>query len=64
MVDVLGGGHCELIAASVKSPKEAVAARRAGIPHLTLPLVVLEAMVRSDLSEEAIEVFSRDGQGL
>ena len=64
VVDVLKNGPCEVIAASVKSSEEAVAARRAGIPHLTLPLEVLEALVHSDLSEQAIAVFNRDGRGI
>ena len=64
VVDVLQGSPCEVIAASVKSPEEAVAARRAGIPHLTLPLAMLEAVGRCDLSEQVIADFNRGGRGI
>jgi transaldolase len=64
VVDVLEGSSCEVIAASVKSPAEAVAARQAGIPHLTLPLAMLEALGRCDLSEQVIADFNRNGRGI
>jgi transaldolase len=64
VVEVMEGGSCEVIAASIKSPEEAVAARRAGIPHLTLSLAVLKMLVRSEISEQAITEFNRDGRGI
>ena len=64
VVDVLQGSTCEVIAASVKSPEEAVAVRRAGIPHLTLPVAVLEALARCDLSEQVIADFNQNGRGI
>jgi len=62
MARVLGnsGRHTtEIVAASVKSPAEAVAALDAGAHHLTLPLEVIREMARHPLSEQAIERFSR-----
>jgi len=47
----------QIIAASVKTPHEAVATLLAGAHHLTLPLAVIEAMARHPLSAAAIEDF-------
>ncbi len=49
----------ELIAASVKSPEEAVATVLAGAHHLTLPWAVIKAMGHHPLSEQAIEEFAK-----
>jgi transaldolase len=54
-------GHpVEIIAASVKTPDEAVATLLAGAHHLTLPLEVIAAMGAHVLSEQAIAAFARD----
>jgi transaldolase len=50
----------EIIAASIKTPAEAVATVRAGAHHLTLPLTVIEAMADHPLSVQAIAAFDRD----
>jgi transaldolase len=52
----------EIIAASIKSPEEAVATVLAGAHHLTLPLSVIEAMGAHPLSEQAIEEFAKASQ--
>ncbi len=51
----------EILAASVKSPEEAVATVRAGAHHLTLPLAVIEAMGVHPLSEQTIAEFAQAG---
>ena len=56
----VGNYPVEIIAASVKSPDEAVQTLLAGAHHLTLPLAVIQAMGRHPLSEEAITAFDID----
>jgi transaldolase len=53
------GAPVQIVAASVKSADEAVAAILAGAHHLTLPLDVIEAMASHPLSEAAIVDFER-----
>jgi len=55
-----GNYPVEIIAASVKSPEEAVQTILAGAHHLTLPLAVIQAMGRHPLSEDAIAAFDID----
>ncbi len=50
----------EIIAASVKSPAEAIQTLLAGAHHLTLPLEVIQAMGQHPLSDEAIAAFALD----
>lgn len=64
MIAVLKNSQTELVAASIKSSEEAVAARCAGIPHLTLPFAVLTALMTNDLSDQAINNFNQNGRGL
>lgn len=54
----------EIIAASIKTPAEAVATLNAGAHHLTLPLTVIRSMAHHPLSEEAIEAFRQSGAQL
>jgi len=61
---VLEGTRTELLAASLKSPAEAVAASTAGAQHLTLPYETLVQMSKHVLSNEAIQQFQEDGTGL
>ena len=49
----------KILAASVKSPGEAVDTVLAGAHHLTLPLSVIEAMGQHPLSDQTIEEFAR-----
>lgn len=53
------GASTQILAASVKTPKEATATLLAGAHHLTLPLPVIEAMAGHHLSEQAIAEFAR-----
>ena len=55
-----GSYPVEIIAASVKSPEEAVQTLLAGAHHLTLPLAVIQAMGQHPLSDETIAAFARD----
>jgi transaldolase len=48
-----------IIAASIKTPEEAVATVLAGSHHLTLPLATIEAMGGHALSDQAIAAFDR-----
>ncbi|MCF6239454.1 MAG: transaldolase, partial [Candidatus Marinimicrobia bacterium] len=61
---VLSGGGTELLAASLKSPAEAVAAVTAGAQHLTLPHETLILMSKHELSNVAIAEFQKNGAGL
>jgi len=64
LVSVLAGSSVELIAASLKSPEEVVAARIAGIRHHTLPLGILQQMVENELSQQAVDDFAVRGRGI
>lgn len=53
-------GHgTEVLAASIKSPEEAVKTLLAGAHHVSVPLAVLLAMGHDPLSEEAVAEFAR-----
>jgi len=52
----------EIVAASIKSPEEAVATTLAGAHHLTLPVAVIEAMGEHPFSEQAIKEFGEYGK--
>lgn len=64
MAAVLPGSDTTILAASLKSPQEAVAALQAGAQHLTLPLNILQAMTTHELSEQTVEEFNRNGKGI
>ncbi|NPV57184.1 MAG: transaldolase, partial [Anaerolineae bacterium] len=64
IADCLLYSECELMAASIRSPEEAVAARLDGFPHLTIPMAVLKQMVESPFSAEAGANFSQNGVGV
>ena len=53
------GSATQIIAASLKTPDEAVATLLAGAHHLTLPLKLVESMGNHPLSDQAIEDFKR-----
>ncbi len=61
MRDVINAsaGSVEIIAASLKSPDEAMAALLAGAHSLTLPLALIAELGRDELSEQAIAEFRR-----
>jgi transaldolase len=60
---VLNGSPCEILAASIKSPTEAVDALLAGAEHLTLPWEILSAMAEHPLTKLALEEFARSLEG-
>jgi transaldolase len=60
---VLDGCPCEILAASIKSPAEAVDTLLAGARHLTLPWEVLAAMAEHPLTGLALEEFARSLEG-
>ncbi len=64
MADVLLGSATEILAASLKTPAEAVQALQAGAQHLTLPLALLQAMTTHPLSEDTVRDFNHNGRGL
>ncbi len=64
IASVLSDSPTELLAASIKSPDEAVQAVAAGAHHLTLPYETLIKMSYHSLSEAAIHEFQEKGRGL
>lgn len=62
--DLLNESGTAVLAASLKSPEEAVAALNAGADHLTLPYATLMAMSQHDLSQAAISEFMENGVGI
>lgn len=64
MAGVLKDSNTEILAASIKSPQEAAAALQAGAHHLTVPLNLLQAMTTHELSEQTVEEFTKNGQGI
>jgi transaldolase len=57
VVEVVRGTDTQVLAASIKTIDEAMAAVRAGAQHLTLPMSLIEAMGNHELSFQAIEEF-------
>ena len=64
LAQVLAGSQTEIVAASLKSTKEAVDAFVAGAQHLTVPFDVLMGLSTHPLSEQTIEQFNAEGIGL
>ncbi|CDN13488.1 MAG: transaldolase [Richelia sp.] len=64
MASVLADRPTEIMAASIKSPTEAVASLKAGANHLTLPLNILQSLTNHELSLQTIDEFARNGIGL
>ena len=64
MAEVVQGSGTEILAASIKSPDEAVATLLAGANHLTLPFPVLQAMTTQELSEQTFKEFNEKGKGI
>jgi transaldolase len=59
MVAILGDRSCEILAASIKSPAEAVDTLLAGAHHLTLPWELLAGLAGHRLTELAMEESAR-----
>ena len=64
MAKVLAKSNTKILAASIKSPEEAVAALSAGALHLTLPYDMLQKMMFHALSEQTVLEFNQNGRGL
>jgi transaldolase len=64
MARVVKGSRTEIMAASIKSPQEAVASIQAGAQHLTLPLAMLQSMTTHELSLSTFDEFNKNGRGL
>jgi len=64
LAKVLAGSQTEILAASLKSTKEAVDAFIAGAQHLTVPFDVLTGLPTHPLSVQTVEQFNADGVGI
>ncbi|MEG4489098.1 transaldolase family protein [Microcoleus sp. D2_18a_B4] len=64
MANVLQRTNTEILAASIKSPEEAVKTLLAGAHHLTLPFDVLQAMTVHELSQQTVDEFAKNGRGI
>lgn len=64
MANVLKNTNTEILAASIKSPAEAVQTLLAGADHLTLPLDVLQAIALHELSQQTVDEFAKNGRGI
>ena len=61
---VLSGSSTQIVAASIKSPREASTVFMAGAHHLAIPYDVLQALMTHELSESAIAEFYGSGVGI
>lgn len=61
IAQTLAGSQTEILAASIKSTDEAVAAINAGAQHLALPFRILTTMIEHPLSAQAVEEFNQTG---
>ena len=61
---MLAGSKTEILAASLKSVEEVVAAYNAGARHLTLPLEILLALTENEHAARAVEMFNQTGAHL
>ena len=57
MADILDPTDCEILAAGIKSPAEAVETLLAGADHVSLPLEVILALAENALTEKAVADF-------
>jgi transaldolase len=64
MANVLKQSNTEILAASIKSPEEAVKTLLAGAHHLTLPFDVLQAITVHELSQQTVDEFAKHGRGI
>jgi transaldolase len=64
MSSILKGSDVEILAASIKSPAQAVASLQAGATHLTLPLVMLQSIATHEFSNQTVSDFAAGGIGL
>ncbi len=64
LANVLAGSRTEILAASLKSTKEAVDALVAGAQHITVPFDLLANFSTHPLSVQTMEQFNTDGVGI
>jgi transaldolase len=64
IAEILSNSHTKILAASIKSPEEAVATINAGAHVLTLPLEVLQALSTHPLTEQTVLEFANSGCGI
>lgn len=62
--EALAGSKTTILAASLKSLDEVVAAVNAGAQHLTLPFEILQALIESEHSDRAVQMFTEGGAHL
>lgn len=60
----LAGSQTKILAASLKSPKEAVDAFLAGAQHITVPFDLLASLSTDPLSAQTVEQFNAEGIGI
>ena len=64
LIEALAKTDTKVVAASLKSPEEVVEARMAGVPILSAPFQVLEALPLNEHAEAAVKDFRKTGTGL
>lgn len=64
LANVLAGSQIEILAASLKSTKEAVDAFVAGAQHITVPFDLLMSLSTHPLSVQTVEQFNAEGVGI
>ena len=57
LAEVLRPTACEILAAGIKTPAEAIDCLRAGAHHISAPLAVIQAMSESPLTQQALADF-------
>jgi transaldolase len=64
LVQIAKGSQMEIAAASMKTPQEVTDVALAGVPYLSAPLAVLQALTSHELSDQAVKEFDEKGAGL
>jgi transaldolase len=64
LAKVLSGSQTEILAASLKSTKEAMDAYSSGAQHITVPYDLLSSLPNHPLSMETVEQFNAEGVGI
>ncbi|MEO8356158.1 MAG: transaldolase family protein [Chloroflexota bacterium] len=64
LANVLAGSQTQILAASLKSTKEAVDAFLAGAHHITVPFELLVSLSNHQLSQQTVEQFNTEGVGI
>ena len=64
LAKVLAGSRTEILAASLKSTKEALDSLIAGAHHITIPFDLLASLSSHPLSAQTVEQFNAEGVGI